>query len=160
MILNPETDLELTRSLTASPAMVWRCWSEPALLCQWFCPKPWFVSDAVIDLRAGGRFFTLMNGPDGEKVPNDGSFLEVVPQRKLVFTDMMTADFAPTAAPVSGAGLNFVAIVTFAANGSGTDYRAVVRHRNAADADTHRTMGFYEGWGAATTQLEGLAKTL
>ena len=82
MLINPETDLVLDRALSASPAKVWRCWTEPALICQWFCPKPWFVSEAVVDLRAGGRFFTLMNGPDGEKVPNEGSFLEVVPQNQ------------------------------------------------------------------------------
>jgi uncharacterized protein YndB with AHSA1/START domain len=160
MDLNPELDLELDRLLSAPPALVWRCWADPVLLCQWFCPKPWFVSEAIIDLRAGGRFFTLMNGPDGEKVPNDGSFLEVIPERKLVFTDMFGADFAPMAAVASGAGLNFAAILTFAPEGRGTRYRAVARHRNRDDAETHRKMGFHEGWGAATTQLEDLARTL
>ena len=160
MLIHPETDLELTRSMATAPALVWRCWTEPALICRWFCPKPWFVSEAVVDLRAGGRFFTLMNGPEGEKVPNEGSFLEVVPNSKLVFTDMMAADFAPVAVPESGAGLSFVAILTFTATAKGTDYRAVVRHRNAADADKHRKMGFHEGWTAAAEQLEELAGTL
>jgi uncharacterized protein YndB with AHSA1/START domain len=160
MLLNPALDLELDRLLSATPATVWRCWTEPALLCQWFCPKPWFVSEAVIDLRAGGRFFTQMNGPDGEAVPNEGSFLEVIPQRKLVFTDIFSADYAPVAAPQSGAGLNFAAIVTFEAEGTGTRYHATVRHRTAEDAETHRKMGFHDGWGAAATQLEELARTL
>ena len=160
MQLNPALDLELTRHLQAPPAVVWRCWTEPALICQWFCPKPWHVSQAVVDLRAGGRFFTLMNGPDGESVPNEGSFLDVVAPSRLVFTDIMTADFAPVAVPQSGAGLSFVAILTFTPNGGGTDYRAVVRHRAAADADRHRTMGFHAGWTAAALQLEELAKTL
>ena len=157
---DPTRDLELNRLLSAPPALVWRCWTEPALICQWFCPKPWSVSQAIVDLRPGGRFFTLMNGPAGETFPNDGSFLEVVPQRKLVFTDMFGADYAPVAQPESGAGLSFAAIVTFAPEGSGTRYRAVVRHRSRADAETHKTMGFYEGWGAAADQLEELAKTL
>jgi uncharacterized protein YndB with AHSA1/START domain len=158
--INPEVDLVLERTLTVPPALVWRCWTEPALICQWFCPKPWFVSEAVTDLRAGGRFFTLMNGPGGEKVPNEGSFLEVVAPSKLVFTDILAEDFAPMAAPESGAGLRFVAIVTFTPNGDGTDYRAVVRHRNAADAQTHAQMGFHQGWGSAADQLEDLAQTL
>ena len=158
--IDPSRDLVLDRVLTAAPHTVWRCWTEPALICQWFCPKPWFVSEAAVDLRAGGRFFTLMNGPDGEKVPNEGSFLDVVPIARLVFTDMMAADYAPVAAPESGAGLSFVAILTFTPNGSGTDYRAVVRHRSAADAATHRTMGFHDGWWAAASQLEELAKSL
>ena len=160
MLINPETDLELFRSMAVPPALVWRCWTEPALICQWFCPKPWYVSEAVVDLRAGGRFFTLMNGPDGEKVPNQGSFLEVVPHSKIVFTDMMAADYAPVAVPESGAGLSFVAILTFTATANGTDYRAVVRHRTAADAQMHRKMGFHEGWTTAAAQLEQLARTL
>ena len=160
MQTNPELDLELTRLLSAPPALVWRCWTEPELICQWFCPKPWSVSEAIVDLRPGGRFFTLMNGPAGEKVPNEGSFLEVVPQRKLVFTDIFGADYAPVAVPLSGAGLSFAAILTFEPEGSGTRYRAVARHRSPEDAETHRKMGFHEGWGAAADQLEDLARTL
>jgi uncharacterized protein YndB with AHSA1/START domain len=160
MRLDSERDLELTRLLAAPPHLVWRCWTEPALLCQWFCPKPWFVSEAVVDLRAGGRFFTLMNGPDGEKMPNEGCFLEVVPERKLVFTDMMGEDFLPMAQLHSGAGLSFAAIVTFDPEGTGTRYRAVARHAAPDDARRHKEMGFHEGWWAAATQLEELASTL
>lgn len=158
--LDPARDLVLDRVLKASPAKVWRCWTEPALICQWFCPKPWYVSEAVVDLRAGGRFFTLMNGPEGEKVPNEGSFLEVVPERKLVFTDMFGADFAPVDQLASGAGLHFAAILSFVPEGSGTRYRAVARHRSAQEAKTHEDMGFHVGWGIATDQLEELAATL
>jgi uncharacterized protein YndB with AHSA1/START domain len=102
LTLDPTRGLVLDRVLKAPPALVRRCWTEPALICQWFCPKPWSVSEAVVDLRAGGRFFTLMNGPDGEKVPNEGSFLEVVPGRKLVFTDIFGEDFAPVDQVASG----------------------------------------------------------
>ncbi|MGV8985315.1 MAG: SRPBCC family protein [Cypionkella sp.] len=160
MHLNPELDLELVRIFAVPPALVWRCWTEPALICQWFCPKPWSVSQAVVDLRAGGRFFTMMRGPDGETVPNEGSFLEVVTGQKLVFTDLFAADFAPIAEVQSGAQLGFSAIVTFDPEGAGTRYRAVVRHRTPADAEKHKAMGFHDGWGAAATQLEELAKTL
>ncbi len=55
--------LVLTRVLDAPRDKLWRCWAEPELLKQWFCPKPWYVSEARIDLRPGGEFFTLMNGP-------------------------------------------------------------------------------------------------
>lgn len=158
--MNPDLDLELTRLLTAPPALVWRCWTEPDLICQWFCPKPWYVSQAVVDLRAGGRFFTQMNGPEGESFPNEGSFLEVVPQRKLVFTDIFMADFQPAANLQSGAGLGFAAVLTFAPEGGGTRYRAVVRHATPADAEKHRAMGFHVGWGIAADQLDALARTL
>ena len=58
-------DLILERNLDAPRDKLWRCWTEPELLQQWFCPKPWYVTDARIDLQPGGEFFTVMNGPDG-----------------------------------------------------------------------------------------------
>jgi len=154
--LDPELDLELTRFLKAPPAKVWRCWTEPALICQWFCPAPWGVTEAVADLRPGGRFYTLMKGPAGEVVPNEGSFLDLVPERRLVFTDLFHSDYRPAAQP----GLGFSAIVTFAPEGSGTRYTARARHRSPAERQGHERMGFHEGWGAAAGQLDALAVTL
>lgn len=154
--LDPELDLQLDRYLDVTPARVFRCWTEPALLCQWFCPKPWFVSEAVVDLRPGGRFFTLMQGPAGEVIPNDGAFLEIVPDRKIVFTDLFLADWRPTAE----AGLGFAAIVTMEPEGPGTRYRAIARHRKPAEAKTHRKMGFLEGIDTAADQLVEIAKDL
>lgn len=59
----PTHELVLDRVLDAPRAALWRCWTEPELLKQWFCPKPWFVSDVRMDLRPGGEFFALMSGP-------------------------------------------------------------------------------------------------
>ncbi|NBX20784.1 MAG: hypothetical protein EBR58_05105 [Betaproteobacteria bacterium] len=73
----PEFALSLERRLAVPRSAVWRCWTEPALLCQWFCPKPWGVSHADIELHAGGRFFTHMVGPNGEQMPNAGVFLHL-----------------------------------------------------------------------------------
>ena len=46
--------LTLQRTLAAPRMAVWRCWTEGALMEQWFCPKPWFVKDVVTDVRTGG----------------------------------------------------------------------------------------------------------
>ena len=53
-----------------------------------------------------------------------------------------------------------VATVTFADEGGKTRYDAVVKHWTAADKAQHEQMGFHEGWGKATDQLEALARTL
>jgi len=52
---SPEFALTLERTLAAPRAAVWRCWTEPALLCQWFA-QALGVSHAEIELHAGGRF--------------------------------------------------------------------------------------------------------
>lgn len=160
MKIDPDRDIVIERFLKAPPALVWRCWSEPELFCRWYLPKPWRVSEAVMDLRPGGRFFMATNGPDGGRITNEGSFLEVVPEQKLVFTDLFGEDFAPLEAPDTSFGPNFTAILTFAPQGTGTLCCTVARHRTAGDAAANREMGFKEGWNMTADQLEELAGTL
>lgn len=148
-------DLTLRRKLEAPRDLVWRCWTEPELLKRWFCPCPHSVTEAIIDLRPGGRFFTRML-VEGKEHPNNGSFLEVIPCEKLAFTDLLLADWRPAAEP----SLGFVAIVTLGDDGSGTVYEVLARHGAPQDAEKHEAMGFSEGWGVAAEQLDALALSL
>lgn len=147
--------LKLHRILKAPRDLVWRCWTEAELLKPWFIPKPHFVSQVVVDPRPGGRFFSMMH-VDGNAYPNDGCFLHVDPQNRLVFTDLLLADWQPVDSP----GLGFTAELIFKDHPDGTDYTAIARHRNAADAQKHEEMGFSQGWGTVATQLEAFAQTL
>lgn len=148
-------ELTLERRLDAPPAAVWRCWTEPALLVRWFTPAPWKTVSAEVDLRPGGRFATVMRSPEGEDHPNEGVFLEVVPGRRLVFTDAYAAGWEPAAKPF------FTGLIELAEDGAGgTAYRARARHWTEEDRKRHDEMGFHQGWNAATDQLEALARTL
>ena len=80
-------DLVITRLIPASAHTLFRCWTEPDLLKQWFVPKPWSIARAEVDLRPGGHSLIVMRDPDGNEFPNPGVYLEVVADRKLVFTD-------------------------------------------------------------------------
>ena len=148
-------DLVLTRVLDAPVAAIWRCWTEPDLLKQWFCPKPWFVSDVRIDLRPGGEFYSLMNGPDGQQFGNTGVFLEVVPEERLVFTDAFAPGWRPSGRPFMAA-----AVIFADAGGGRTDYTARAMHWTDEARKEHEAMGFHEGWAKAADQLETLAKSL
>ena len=81
----------------------------------------------------------------------DGCFLEVVPEKKLVFTTVLTEGWQP-AEP----WLAITAILTFEAEGDGTLYSARVLHKNPEDSAKHDEMGFQEGWGTAIGQLAGM----
>ncbi|WP_372604821.1 SRPBCC family protein [Actibacterium sp.] len=151
---NPETDLELVRTLNASPEALYRCWTEADLLKQWFCPAPVTVPKAVLDPRPGGRFYTLMRLPDGTELSNDGSYLIADPAGRIAFTDSLHAGFRP-----SGAGF-MTAVITFDPSENGTRYVARVLHATAEDRAKHEEMGFHQGWDIATRQLEALAGTL
>lgn len=150
-----DNELVLERILDAPRANVWRCWMEAELIKQWFCPKPWRVTEAVMDQRVGGAAYYLMEGPNGEKFPNRGVYLEIVPQRKIVFTDAFVSDWVPSPKAF------MVSTVTMEDAPDGkTKYRATASHWSAEDREQHEKMGFHEGWGKAADQLEELARSL
>ena len=150
-----EHDLVLTREIEAPRDKVWRCWVEPELLKQWFCPKPWFVSEARIDLRPGGEFLTLMNGPNGEQFGDQGVFLEIVDKERLVFTDAFRPGWRP-----SGRAFMAAEVMLADAGAGKTRYVGRAMHWTAEARKEHEDMGFHEGWGKAADQLEALARTL
>jgi uncharacterized protein YndB with AHSA1/START domain len=149
-----DRELVLTRLIDAPREKLFRAWTEPKLMEQWFCPKPWFVSDVKTDVRPGGASFMFINGPNGEKFPNRGVYLDVVENERIVFTDAYTEAWTPSDKPF------FTAIVTFEDEGGKTRYTARALHWSAADREQHEKMGFHEGWGKAADQLEALAKTI
>jgi len=153
--LDPDLDLELVRETDVAPELVWRAWTEPELLTQWFSPKPWETPVAEVDLRPGGKFRTVMRGPDGEENDNSGCFLEVVPNERLVWTGALGPGFRPQPGP-----LPFTAIVELERTPSGgTKYRAIAMHQDPEGRKTHDEMGFTEGWGAVFDQLVELMRT-
>ncbi len=156
MTAEPENDRELvlTRLIDASPEKLYRCWTEPALLKQWFAPKPYETPVAEMDVRAGGANLIVMRGPDGQDMPNRGIYLEVVPNQRLVFTDAFTEAWQPSQKPF------MTVILTFEEKDDKTLYTARVRHWTAEDREAHEKMGFHQGWGLCTEQLAALAATL
>jgi uncharacterized protein YndB with AHSA1/START domain len=152
---NAPHDLVLERVLDAPRDKLFRCWTEPELIKQWFVPRPWTIAAAATDPRPGGASNITMRDPDGNEYPNHGVYLEVVPNEKIVFTDAYTAGWVPSEKPF------FTGIVTFEDAGGGkTKYTARARHWTTEDKENHEKMGFHEGWGQCATQLEELAKTL
>jgi uncharacterized protein YndB with AHSA1/START domain len=149
-------DLLITRILDAPRAAVWRCWTEGDLLKQWFCPKPWYVSVADIDVRAGGASRIVMNGPNGERNDLQGQYLAVVPQTHLSTTDAFVGDWRPSTSQP------FMASFVDLTDEPGGKTRMVwgTRHWRAEDRTTHLAMGFDAGWNAAADQLEALARSI
>lgn len=148
-------DLVLERTIDATPDLVFRAYTDPALLSQWFAPHPWRITDAIIEPRPGGRMSFVMHGPNGERFPNTGVYLEVVPDRRLVSTDAFTPDWNPAGQPF------MVAHVELEPTDDGkTHLRAIARHWNRETMEQHIAMGFHEGWGQVADQLNALVKTL
>ncbi|MBE7462629.1 MAG: SRPBCC family protein [Planctomycetes bacterium] len=152
--VDPKLDLVLERIVDVPPELVWAAWTNPEHLKEWFTPRPWTVSEVELDVRPGGIFRTVMCSPEGKEFPNVGIYLEVVPNKRLVFTDALLPGYRPAPNPF------MTAIVTLEAHGKGTRYVATALHRDEAAREQHEKMGFHDGWGKALDQLVALAKKL
>lgn len=150
----PDHDLVISRLLKAPRASLWRAWTEPDRLKQWWCPRPWVTEVRAFDLRPGGAFHTVMSGPDGGTSDNPGCFLEIVPGERIVSTSMLLAGWRP-ATP----WMPMTAVITFADEAGGTRYTATAMHPDAATRERHAQMGFFEGWNLCIDQLEAFALT-
>jgi predicted 3-demethylubiquinone-9 3-methyltransferase (glyoxalase superfamily)/uncharacterized protein YndB with AHSA1/START domain len=80
-----ERTLTLTRVFDAPRELVWRAWTDPKHLAQWFGPRGFTSSVPELDLRVGGALRIVMHGPDGNDYPMKGVFREVVAPERLVF---------------------------------------------------------------------------
>lgn len=153
--IDADRDLVITREYNVPREKLYRCWTEPELLKQWFAPKPWGVSKVVQDLRPGGRSLIVMTDPEGNEFPNDGVYLEAVPNEKIVFTDAFREGWKPSPKAM------FTGTILFEDLGGGRSrYVAIARHWTAEDCKAHADMGFEAGWGLCADQMAELAKTL
>lgn len=154
--IQSESDLELVicRLLDIPVEKAYQGWTDPKLLPEWFCPKPWKVSKADLDVRTGGNSMIVMRSPEGQEFPNPGVYLEVIPNKRIVFTDAFTQAWVPSEKPF------MVGIVTFENQDGKTLYTARARHWTKEACEQHKQMGFYEGWSICADQLEELMQRI
>lgn len=93
-----------TRAFHASRRRVWEAWTDPEVLKLWWGPKGFTTPVYRIDLRVGGAYFSCMRSPDGKDFCSTGTFKEVVPMERLVYTDSF-ADEDGNAVPASHYGM-------------------------------------------------------
>src|SRR4051794_17378083 len=96
---SPDRDLVLTRLIDAPRESVYKAWTDPDLLKQWFAPLPYTTPVAELDVRPGGANLIVMRDPQGNEFPNRGVYLEVVENERLVFTDAYTTAWEPSGKP-------------------------------------------------------------
>ena len=152
MKIDPKLDLQLERVVDVSPEQIWAAWTVPQHLVKWFTPAPWKTVECEIDLKPGGLFRTVMRSPEGEDFPNSGCYLEIVPNRKLVWTAALEAGWRPASID-SHTGFAFTATLLLEPKGRQTKYTAIVMHADPESMKKHAAMGFRDGWGKALDQL-------
>src|SRR2546430_6205325 len=90
-VMAPERTLVTTRIFDAPRERVYKAWTDPKQLAQWFPPEGFTAPVCQLDVRVGGAIRIDMKGPEGEPFngalfPGKGVYREVVPNERLAFT--------------------------------------------------------------------------
>jgi uncharacterized protein YndB with AHSA1/START domain len=161
MILNKETiytvdtankKINVKREFDAPPEKVWKAWTEPALLEQWWAPRPWKAISKSMDFREGGRWFYYMEGPDGSRHYCLVNYKTIVPNKLFTGDDafcdengVLKTDFP-----------NMHWKTQFNKSDDGTKVEVEISFASVADMEKIIEMGFKEGFAAAHNNLDEL----
>ena len=85
--VNETERMVITRIFDAPRELVWKAWTDPKYVMQWWGPKGFTAPVCKMDFRVGGKFLWCMKGPDGEVVGwNGGEYFEIVEHEKIVYS--------------------------------------------------------------------------
>jgi uncharacterized protein YndB with AHSA1/START domain len=143
-----DRELVLTRVFDAPPSLVFKAWTDPQHLAQWWGPHGFTNPRCEVDVRPGGAIRIDMRGPDGTVYPMAGVYREVVAPKRLVF--------AASALDAQGKPLfEVLTTVTFADLGGKTTLTLRARVVKETAAAAPYLQGMEAGW---TQSLERLAE--
>lgn len=137
----------ITREFAAARHLVYRAYTTPELVARWWHADRGTIESIEIDLRVGGRWRYAMTAHGGFPVVFHGEYLEVVPNEKLVSTEVFEG--MPEAVATS--------TVTFTDTEAGTRLAILVQHSNRANRDAHVQSRMEDGLQAALDHLEEIA---
>lgn len=149
----------VTRVFDAPVQLVWDTWTRPEHVKRWWGPKDYTSPFCTIDLKVGGKYIFCMRGPDGQDTWSTGTYREIVPNERLVFTDSF-ADKDGNIVPASHYGipgewpLELLLTVTFQETGGKTSL--TLRH-DGLPAFLDRSMA-QAGWGESFDKIEETLK--
>jgi len=116
-----DREIVTTRVLNALRELVFKAWTDPDQLVQWWGPKGFTNTFHEFDLRPGGIWRFVMHGPDGVDYQNKSVFVEVVNPERIVFDHV--------------SGPRFQVVATFAEQAGKTTLTFRMRFESAAECD-------------------------
>ncbi|MBW4538402.1 MAG: SRPBCC domain-containing protein [Myxacorys chilensis ATA2-1-KO14] len=150
--------ITITRIFNAPRELVFKVWTDPKHIEQWWGPKGFTTRVLELDLRPGGRSRYVMVGPDGTEYPGKGVFREIVPPERIVTTD----EFGEGFDKVMDADLPQGMVVTalFEELDGKTKLTLQIVHESADDRRKHEEMGVVAGWNSSFDCLDEYLATL
>jgi uncharacterized protein YndB with AHSA1/START domain len=147
----PQDDqILITREFDAPKHLVYRAWTDPELVRRWWHANRGEMTVAEIDLRVGGTWRFVMVTPDGFEVAFHGEYREIVPNERLVSTEVFEG--MPDAEAVD--------TLTLAETDGRTTLTILVQHSSKEHRDAHIESGMEDGLQDALDLLEQAALSL
>ena len=146
-----DRELTITRSFDAPARLLFLAWSKPEHLKKWFGPVGYPVTMCEMDFRKGGQWRAAMTGPGGkQQTPFGGEYLEIVPDRKIVFSNGFELPGAE----------KMIMTVTFDEQGGRTLLTIHTLFASVAQKATHVGAGMAEGIASGLDQLTDVVAAL
>jgi uncharacterized protein YndB with AHSA1/START domain len=138
-----ERELTITRLFKASRELVFQAWTDPEHLAHWPGPKGFTATSDKFDCSPGGFYRTCLHAPDGTDHWVRGTYLEVEPPARLVFTHAWEGDDG-------NPGPETIVTVTFKDENGQT----LMRFHQAIFTSLASRDGHGEGWNQSFDRLE------
>jgi uncharacterized protein YndB with AHSA1/START domain len=157
-----EKDFVIERIYDAKPARVFKAWTDPQQLAQWWGPRE-FTGSCEMDFRGGGAFRITMHATDGTLYPMTGAFREIIEPTKLVWVQSCV-DHPPEwhelinkNVPGGSDVLNDVVVtITFEEQQGKTKLTVRMHFDSAEDRDALVKFGMHDGWSQSLDKLKEL----
>ncbi len=151
-----DREIVITRMFAAPRELVFKAWTEPEHLAQWWGPKDFTNPVCEADARPGGAMHIHMRAPDGKVYPIKGTYHEVIPPERIVYTDEAGEghDWIDGVPPPS-----CLVTVTFETKGDKTKVTIQMLFDTVADRDATLKMGVEDGFGESFDRLDALLVT-
>lgn len=155
---NEAERLVVTRVFDAPRELVWKAWTDPKYVMQWWGPKGFTAPVCKMDFRVGGKFLYCMRMADGQEFWNGGEYHEIVPYERIV-SSMYFADAEGNKVEAADLGIEHEAIegardmVLFEDLGNGKTKVTFIGNETMEDA---KESGQLEGWMEILDKLEAV----
>jgi len=154
--LPTDEQILITRRFAAPRHLVYRAWTTPELVKQWWSGGHGTMTVAEIDLRVGGRWRYVLVADGGFEVAFHGEYREIVPNERIVTTEV----FEMPGAPALAAADEPLNIVTFTEVDGHTELSLLVQTSNKELRDLILNSGMESGMQQQMDVLEQLAMSL
>ena len=95
-VLSPGKELTITRVLNAPIELVWKVWTDPDHIKNWWGPNGFTNTIFGMDIKPGGVWEFIMHGPDGKDYKNKSIFKEIIKHKRIVYEHVSGPKFQAT----------------------------------------------------------------